>query len=78
MEDHTRILSLITSGITNSQEFRNAIRVMTLDRWLTWGRIVVVAEVTMDLIRKYPEERNEIFQVLIDYCTVSQGHWNRI
>ncbi len=78
MEDHSRILSLITSGISGSHDFRNAIRVMTMDRRLTWGRIIVVAEVAMDLIRRFPDERNEIFQVLVDYCSISQGHWNRI
>ena len=61
MEEHARILSLITSGITGWKEFRDAIRVMTMDRRLTWGRIVVVAEVAMDLIRRYPDQRNEIF-----------------
>ena len=78
MEAHRHILSMITSGISTPEQLRDAIRVMAMDRKMTWGRVVVVAEVTMDLVQRYPLQRDAFFQVLIDYCNISFAYWTRL
>ena len=69
--------SLIQS-VDSPETFRGIVRVMLGDKRLTWGRVVVISEVALSLVQKYPEMREGIMQVMSDACNVRGGVWDKL
>ena len=75
---HFVILESLMGTIDSPGSFRSVVRVMLGDRKLSWGRVVVICEVALALVQRFPADRDQIMQVMMDACNISSGMWNKL
>ncbi len=75
---HVFAVESLVERIHSPDSFRNVVKVMLGDKKLTWGRVVVICEVALLLVHKYPHLRDELMQVMSDACSINNGEWNKL
>ncbi len=75
---HVFAVESLVERIHSADSFQNVVKVMLDDKRLTWGRMVVISEVALLLIHKYPHQRDELMQVMTDAFTINKGEWNKL
>ena len=80
MDSFTHFIAVesLVQSVDSLETFRGIIRVMLGDKRLTWGRVVVISEVALSLVHRYPEMREDIMKVMSDACNVRAGIWDKL
>ncbi len=75
---HFVIMESLAGSIDSASAFRSVIRVMLGDKKLSWGRIVIICEVAIGLVKRFPNQKDDIMQVMVDACNITSGTWNTL
>ena len=75
---HFVVLESLMGAIDSADAFRSVVKVMLGDKKLSWGRVVVICEVAIALVQRFPCQRDQIMQVMVDACNISSGTWNKL
>ena len=75
---HVFAIESLIETIDSAETFRSVIKVMLADRKLSWGRVVIICEVALLLVHKFPHQREDILQVMSDAFSISRGVWSKL
>ncbi len=75
---HFVIMESLTGSIDSASAFRSVVKVMLGDKKLSWGRVLIICEVAIGLVKRFPAQRDQIMQVMVDACNISSGSWNSL